>query len=84
VQNFQVSENLRDDGNRRHGDAHRENDDQRNTVAVRACEFRTNQPGADDQAKDERNSGANNAEPSHFTALFAAEELLSFRTGKEH
>ena len=73
LQNVQVGENLRDHGNRRHRDAHRQNDDQREAVAVRARQHRPNQPWPQREPQQKRDAGSDHDQPAHFAAFFAAE-----------
>jgi hypothetical protein len=53
-------------------------------VAVWTRQGWPNEPGSEQQSKDERQSCADNREPAYFAPLIAREELLRLGAGKEH
>ena len=81
---MQVGENFGDYRNRRDRDAYRQNDDQREAVAVRARQRRMDQPRSERKRQKKRDAGSDHDQPAHFAAFFAAEQLARFRARKKH
>ena len=84
VKDFQVGKNLGNHRDRSYRHPDRENDDQRNAVAVGAGERGADEPGTERQPKDKRYSRAHDGQPTHFAALFAGKQLAGLGAGKEH
>ena len=84
MKNFQVGKNLGNHRDRSYRHPDRENDDQRDTVAVGAGERGADEPGTECQSKDKRYSRTHDGQPTHFAALFTGKQLAGLGAGKEH